>query len=303
MKRIFTYSILLLLSIVATAQYDPSMSQYMHNRYAINKAFAGSRETLTLFGSLRNKWVGINGSQTGQYFSVHAPLKNQKMALGVELFNQQYAVSSHTGFAFSYTYRVMTNKKNYLAFSLNGGANNLIANWIKVRTIDSADGAFTKNKNTFVPIVGFGVSRYSDQFFAGISIPSFFTQNEFNQQDIEFDLKKTYLIATAGYAFKTGEKWLIQPSFLVIRNGFFSETNIDFNTTLVYTEMLWIGTSYRTNKDAVALVGYQITPQLRFSYSMDYSIGEVGSYNNGTHEFSIQYDFGYKMNVVSPKYF
>ncbi len=67
--------------------------------------------------------------------------------------------------------------------------------------------------------------------------------------------------------------------------------------------MIWLGVSYRTTEEIVGLLGYQVTPQMRLSYSFDYSTGEIGSYNNGTHEIAIQFDFGYKIKTPNPKFF
>ncbi|NPA35734.1 MAG: type IX secretion system membrane protein PorP/SprF, partial [Chlorobi bacterium] len=243
---IIIFSFFLFLSAPAAAQYDLSVSQYMYNRYAVNKAFAGSREALSLFGSFRKKWAGVNGSPSGQYFSGHTPLKNSKIALGLDIFNQQYAVSQYTGFSFSYTYRIKTNEKSWLGFALSGGGSFTSADWSDVFVIDEQDPSFSANESTFNPIIGFGASFYNDKFFAGISIPSFFVQNEFDDTDINFDLSEINYIATAGYNFSTGEKVNVQPSFLAQYDGLMSELYVDINTTLIYNNLLWAGVSYRT---------------------------------------------------------
>ena len=303
MKKILAFSIFMVFVVAAaSAQFDVSMSQYMHNRYAINKAFAGSREALSLFGSFRKKWAGVNGAPSGQYFSAHTPLKNDKIALGLSLFNQQYAVSQHTGFDLSYTYRIQTNDHTWLGFALSGGGNFVSAKWSDVFLIDGNDGAFAANETSFKPIIGFGVSMYSDKFFAGISIPSFFVQSEY-ADSLSFDMGKINYIATAGYAFNAGESWMIQPSFMARYDGLMSELIADINTTVVYNKLLWIGVSYRTSNDIVGLAGYQITPRLRFAYSYNYTMSDIGSYNSGTHEVSIQYDFNFKIKTPNPKFF
>ncbi len=303
MKKLITFSLFLFFCSSAMAQYDLSMSQYMHNRYAINKAFGGSRDALSLFGSFRKKWSGINGSPSGQYFSGHTPLKNEKIAIGIDLFNQQYAVSQNTGFSLSYTYRIRTNDKTWLGFAVTGGGNFMSADWSDVTTIDDNDASFASNESRFNPTVGFGVSIYSNKFFAGVSIPSFFVQNEFDSSDINFDMSQIDYIATAGYAFSADEKWIIQPSFMAQYDGLMSELYTDINATFIYNSFIWAGVSYRTTDEIVGLLGVQINPQLRVAYSYDYSTGDIGSYNNGTHEISIQYDFSFKIKTPNPKFF
>ncbi len=303
MKKFIALNILLFLAVaLTTAQLEVSMSQYMHNRYTINKAFAGAHDALSLYGSFRKKWAGINGSPSGQFFSANTPLKNEKIALGLSLFNQQYAVSQHTGFSLSYTYRIKTNDHNWLGFALSGGGNFISAKWSNVFVIEENDESFNYNETSFNPIIGFGISMYSDKFFAGISIPSFFVQSEY-ADSLSFDMGKINYIATAGYAFRADEKWIIQPSFMAQYDGMVSNIYVDLNATVIYNKLLWVGVSYRTTSDIVGLVGYQITPQLRFAYSYNYTLSNIGSYNSGTHEVSIQYDFNFKIQTPNPKFF
>ena len=303
MKKLFTLSLLVLLCGSLQAQPDVSVSQYMFNRYAINKAFGGSREALSLFGSFSKKWTGINGTPMTEYFSGHAPLKNEKIALGLDFFNQNFAVSQHTGFSASYTFRIKTGEKTWMGFALSGGGDFTSAKWSDVITIENGDDAFAANESTFYPIAGFGISMYSDKFFAGISIPSFFIDNEFEEGNINFDIGKISYVATAGYSFGLSPRWDIQPSFMAQYNGLMSEVYADFSATAIYNNLLWFGASYRTTSEIVALVGFSITPQFRFLYSFDYSLGDMRTYNGGTHEISIQYDFSFKIKTPNPRFF
>ena len=75
------------------------------------------------------------------------------------------------------------------------------------------------------------------------------------------------------------------------------------SATAILLKSLMIGASYRTVGDIVGILGYQINPQLRFTYSLDYSMEKIASYNNGTHEVSLQFDFGYKIHSPNPKFF
>ena len=52
------------------AQQLPQFTQYMYNTIAINPAYAGSRETLTIVGLHRNQWAGFPGAPTTQTLSI-----------------------------------------------------------------------------------------------------------------------------------------------------------------------------------------------------------------------------------------
>ena len=304
MKAGLLIVVFVLIGINLFAQKDLAMSQYMHNRYTINPAFAGNRETLSLFGTFRKKWAGVNKSPHAQYFSGHAPLKNEKVALGIELYNQQVAVTGQTGISFSYTYRLSLANNQKLAFSLTGGAAFRYSNWSDVATLNDfePDPEFATNESNIAPMIGFGAAWYSNGYFAGFSIPSFFHYDTYITESSSFSLDKANYLFTGGYLFELSDRFDIQPTFLARFNP--SETSIvDMNATVIYDDMIWLGASYRTTKEFVALVGYQITPQMRFSYSFDYINNELAAYNSGTHEIGLQFDFGFKVDTPNPKFF
>lgn len=306
MKRIIVTTLICIsfLEVAVFAQKDLVMSQYMHNRYSINPAFAGNREALSLYGTFRKKWVGINGSPHAEYFSAHSPLKNDNVALGLEVYNQEYGVTRQTGFTASYTYRVKVNQHQRLSFGLSAGYATYGSNWTSVPTFDDSviDPSFSQNESAGSPLLGFGISWYSNQFFAGVSAPSLFYYNPADNANASFSPDKVNYIFTGGYLFNLSDLFDIQPSALARFNPN-DETHVDLNSTFIYDKMIWLGVSYRTTEEIVGLLGYQVTPQMRLSYSFDYSTGEIGAYNSGTHEIAIQFDFGYKIKTPNPKFF
>lgn len=283
-------------------QKELILSQYLHNRYAINNAFAGSREGLSIFGSFRKQWVGIPGSPQSQIVTAHMPLKNMQMAVGLEAFNEDIAITSHSGFILSYTYRVRINRETWMGFSLSGGLSNFSARWNEASAGDLEDPVFSGNESSMGPQVGFGWSIYSRTWFAGISIPEFFYHDFSYLENTRFDLSRANYFATGGYIFDTGSPIELQPSFL-LRYSPDRELPSDVSMTVIYDRMIWGGATWRTNNDLVGLVGFQVLPQLRVAYSYDYSIGDIGKFNKGSHEISIQYDFRYKTHSPSPKFF
>lgn len=290
-----------------SAQKDIVMSQYLHNRYALNTAFAGNREVLSLYGGYRQKWTGIEGAPRTMLFSMHSALKNDNVALGLEVYNQQYGVNKQTGFAFSYTYRLKMSNNQKLAFSINGGGGFYNANWSDVNTFDPVSGQpddlFQSNESNFAPIVGFGSAWYSNRFFVGFSVPNFFYYDPYvDGGDYSFALDKVNYLITSGYLFNVSKRWHLQPSIMARYNSEFG-SSVDVNATVIYNNLVWAGMAYRTTNDLVAMVAYQVTPQIRLSYSLDYTTGEISSFNNGTHEIAIQYDFGYKVRTPNPKFF
>ena len=304
-KHLIILFLLFVFALKVCAQKDIVMSQYVHNRYALNTAFAGNAEVLSLYGTYRKKWMDINGSPSSTLFSMHSPLKNEQIALGFDVYNQHYGVNAQTGFTFSYTYRIKTAHKKTLAFSLNGGGGFYRADWTKVNTPETGitDPVYSTNESNFAPIVGFGSAWYSSRFFTGFSILNLFHYNAYAEGGTNsFSLDKANYILTGGYLFNVAYKWHIQPSFMGRYNPKL-HSSLDINATVIYNNMLWIGAAYRSTKDVMAMVGCRVNQQLRFSYSLDYTMGEISSFNSGTHEIAIRYDFCFKVKTSNPKFF
>lgn len=293
---------IILATSTGSAQKAMTISQYMHNRFAVNSSFAGSREVLSLFGSFRKQWAGLPQSPHAQYFTGHTPLKNQNMALGLQIFNEAFAIKNNLGLNLSYTYRVRIDPYTWMAFSASGGFSNYAINWNDVSLEDPEDNVFGSNETSLGPQAGFGWSIYNDRFFGGISIPEFFHHNFEQLNGTELDFQEINYFFTAGYLLDLSSSIMLQPSFLLkmnTNNGTWS----DLSATVIFEKMIWAGITYRTRDELIFLTGWQLLPQLRMAYSYDYSLGDIGNFNHGSHEISIQYDFGYKINTPSPKFF
>lgn len=284
------------------AQNDFLVTQYLHNRYAINPAFAGSREGLSLFGSFRKQWQGITGSPSSQLFTAHSPLRNNQMAVGLNAYNQKFMVAGNSGFSVTYAYRMQTSDNTWLSFALAPGVSFRNSDWSSISTIEPGDLAFSSNERVVSPTLGFGTAWYSDRFFAGFSIPSFFYNNAFDGEDTRFSLGDATYCLTAGYLFSLGGSWAIQPSLFMRYNQELKDIT-DVNATMIYDNRFLLGLSYRTTKEAAVTASFQVDRRLRVAYSYDYSVGKIGTYNRGSHEISIQYDFVHRSGSVNPKFF
>lgn len=302
MKQFLTILLLSAICVTAFAQKELVMTQYIHNQFAINPAFAGSRETLSAFGAYRMQWSGIPDAPNAQYFSMHAPLKNNNVALGLSFFNENVSIVRNTGFSAAYAYRVKTGQDSRVAFSLNAGLLSSKSSWDRVSLSDPADPAFGENETYLQPMLGFGMAWYSQVFFAGFSIPDLFYTGTFDNESLVFEPSQTSYLLTAGYLYAIHTNVSLQPSTLIRYNPDQS-TIADLSVNILLQNRFWTGITYRTNNEIIGMAGWQASPQLRVAYSFDYPTGDLSNLNSGSHELSLQYDFGYKINTVNPRFF
>lgn len=304
MRYIVTY-LLLLVSLIASAQHTPLVSQYMLNGLVINPAYTGSREVFTAHAMYRNQWVGFEGAPVNQVVSAHTPLKNKSLAVGLLFNNEKIGVSNNTALAATVAYRIFMENAT-LSFGLSAGAQLLSANLTELTTATSNDLMFNSNlRSNLQPDFGVGVFYKAENYFLGISIPTLIGRN--------YDITDEQLRITAnagihsillhgGYLFEINEAFKLKPStlFRINPNG---SGQIDINTNLIYQDRFWLGLSYRHQEAMVALFEMQINEQFKVGYAYDYALSVFRRHTSGSHEISLQYEFGFKVKSVDPRFF
>ena len=294
MKKVFFIAILFFWMQRAFAQHDNLYSQYMFNGLLINPAYAGSNDVLNTTLVNRNQWVGFNGAPRTSTFSLHTPLKNKKLNVGITFTNDQFGITTQNKINGVFAYRLFF-KKSSLSFGLQLGVDFIKNNWNSIQTTAPGDQVFTSQYSSqSLPQTGFGVYYKAKKFYAGVSSPDMLSIGT-----SELVYKSAFL--TAGYLFDLSENIKLKPSVLVkyIKNSPFE---IDINA-IVYFKIVGIGCSYRSNDAMVFLATVNINKQFSAGYSYDLTTSKLSTYVRGSHEIMLKYEFGYKVNPQSPRYF
>jgi len=317
MKRIITILIVFLSFTGLKAQQDPHFTHYMFNTLDVNPAYAGSRDALTVTGLYRNQWIGFDGAPSTQTLTLHTPVFNDKVGLGLSAMYDRIGPTSNTSLFADFAYRIAMgqSQKARLTFGLKGGLNIMKIGLADLKVMDPADQEFYSNvTNKILPNFGFGVYYYNTNFYVGASVPRILE----NYYDGKIDGTETDQLARQkrhydfimGAMVKLGKNVKLKPSFLV---KIMESSSPEFDLSALFylaNDKFWIGPAFRTtfrSTDAVsALIGVQIFDQLGLGYSFDYSIfNQSFKYNAGSHELMLRYDFIYnnKPKVKSPRYF
>ena len=276
------------------AQHDNLYSQYMFNGLLVNPAYAGSNEVLNATFVNRNQWVGFDGAPRTSTFSLHTPLKNKKINVGITFTNDCYGITTQNKINAIYAYRLFF-KKSSLSFGLQVGVDFIKNNWNLIQTTTPNDQVFTSQfSQQTVPQTGFGIYYKAQKFYAGISSPDLLSIGT------PSTLYKSALL-TGGYLFDVSENVKIKP-FVLVKYIRSSPVEVDLNA-IVYFKMVGIGYSYRTNDAMVFLATVNVSKQFSFGYSYDLTTSKLSTYVRGSHEIMLKYEFGYKVNPQSPRYF
>ncbi|WP_411032131.1 type IX secretion system membrane protein PorP/SprF [Spongiimicrobium sp. 3-5] len=302
MKKITSFCLLVLglMTFPSFSQQLPQFTQYMFNTISVNPAYAGSRETLNMTALHRNQWAGLDGNPTTSTFSFHAPMKNEKVGLGISYITDQlgFENTNYVYGDFSYTIPVSYNAK--LSFGLKAGFTNY-----QLETPDLNDPFFRSTFNSWKPNFGAGLYLSSDKWYMGVSSPRILN-TDLNEGEFEA-LERNSYYAIGGLVLDISADIKFRPTVLSkFTNG--APASYDFTTSFLFYDKFWLGGSYRLN-DATNFGGfmdYQIANNFRLGYAYDLPTSTIRPYTGGTHEVILIYEprFSTKTKLFkSPRYF
>jgi type IX secretion system PorP/SprF family membrane protein len=290
---------LLLFPIVATSQSYPLFSQYVSNGLILNPAYTGSREVLSISLMHRSQWYGFEGASDYQTLSAHAPLKNNRVAIGCLFLNEQYGKLHNTHAYINYAYRInLGNSK--LALGLKAGANMINYNFNNTY-VNEPDYTFAGNESYILPNFGAGTYLYSSTYFIGISVPYLLSYDD--GYKVYHNMDNYDYLFTGGYVFNVANVFKVKPTTL-IKYSKTAKEQVDLNMNLIFfKDKLWIGGAYRIGQAYASTLEIQFNPQFRFGYSFEYTKSDIPEFNYTSHEISIRYEFSYKIKAFNPRYF
>lgn len=289
----------------AVAVQYPIYSQYLVEGLFINPAYAGTREALSMSLSGRKRMLGFAGEYTMGSFSMHAPLKRDRIALGLSVNQLSYGVTSQTSIFSYYAFHIKTEKGRW-SMGLKAGVDMVSHDYSGIVTQDP-DAVFQVGEESFVmPNAGAGVYYSSDKIFAGVAVPALLTY-KVDTSTLEYKFQPDFryydILASAGGLITFSEGLKFKPSVMV-KYSLTNSLRLDLNGNFIIADVLWLGGSWRIGEDAVVgIVEVQLTPQLKLGYSYDYNLGVLSSFIGGTHEVALRFDLNRRVNASSPRYF
>jgi len=289
------------------AQQDPQFTQYMFNLLALNPAYAGSAERVSLKGLTRHQWVGFDGAPETQTLTIHAPVWKESLGVGGTILRDTHGPMTQYTFMADLSYRIfMGNSK--LAFGLKGGLNLMQGRFFSdLYQTEPNDQVFQQDVTSKTdPQFGFGVMWYSDRHFLGVSTPKLL-RTEFFETDslalISLPGQRPHYFLTGGYVFDMGLYHKFKPTFL-LKAVQGAPLSFDLSANFLFYEKFWLGAMYRHDDAVGALVQYHLTNDLTVGYAYDYTLTPLRNYSGGSHELMLGFEFGNKLKGIrSPRYF
>ena len=301
---------LVIAGLTSNAQQDPMYTQYMFNTQTINPAYAGTWESLSFMVLGRQQWAGFDGAPQTYTFSLQAPLKNERVALGLNVISDKVLYEKRFYMFADYSYLLPLNENLRLRLGLKGGFTNYTNNLQEYEINDPNDPKFAGViDKKFVPNFGVGAFMYSKRGYLGFSIPKILNQDFENNTNSSLSLngELRHYFLMGGLVFNLGENLKFKPTMLT-KASFTSESGVpvevDLTANFLIKERFWLGAMYRTGDSFGFIAQWIIDKKLRIGYAYDYSVTPMQDFNNGSHEIMVSYEMRFlKEMFASPRYF
>lgn len=303
MKKVYLIILILFVAAPATAQQLPQFTQYMYNTISINPAYAGSRDGFSITALNRNQWAGINGAPNTQTLSVHSPLRNDKVGLGLSVINDKAGYENYTYLYSDFSYRLDLSADVSLNLGLKGGFSyyNLDKDLFTEPAVMD-DPFFQDRFNKWTPNFGIGFYLSSQDWYIGASAPKLINNNnhEYNEY---LAMEQVHYYFTGGYVFDLSDNVKLRPTGLVkLTSG--APLSVDISSTFIFNEKFYLGGTYRIDDALGAFLDVEIFDGFRAGYAYEYSISDIQPYTSGSHEILLIYEFRFKnTRYKSPRFF
>jgi type IX secretion system PorP/SprF family membrane protein len=282
---------------LAQQSFQSSLNQF--DKYSMNPAYGGMEDRLSLTGSFRSQWQGLDGHPEFLSLSAHLPFYNLNGAGGFRVRKEDIGVESNTSLLFSYNQVFVFDfgllslgaRAGYLWKNLDGTALISSSGNYSDGLIDHLDEKIPNVKiRGSAPSWGVGLYFYSNRFDCGIV----------------FDDSPVVAIDLGGIAIQKWRSILMHGNYFLNLSEFY---RVDLFATLrsdwvqwqselglavtwsdrFYSSLQLRGYDQRSF-DAVSVgFGAFINQQLQLTYSYDLSLSPLRQVSNGTHELMIRY--------------
>jgi type IX secretion system PorP/SprF family membrane protein len=284
------------------AQQDSQYTQYMYNTVNVNPAYAGSRETLSVFLLHRNQWVGLDGAPVTNNVSLNTPIGDSNFGLGFSIINDKIGPTTENQISADLAYFIQISENYKLSLGMKGTANLFNLDVNKLNIYDQNDPQFQNLNSDFTPNVGAGVYLFSENTYFGVSVPNLFETKHFDDNEVAITREKMHYYVIGGHVFDISPSLKFKPAFLTkIVEG--APLQADITANFLINDKLTLGAAYRWSAAISGLIGFQISESWFIGYGYDMETTKLSNYNSGSHEIFLRYELFNNSRISSPRFF
>lgn len=279
--KCFTYIIIFtLLTGSGLAQDEIQITNFDHAKLSFNPSFAGNSGRIDILVLARQQWLGYDAAPSTQLISIDTDL-GKIGGIGLSVVNDKLGNERSVNIRLNYAYRYYFTRNSSLAIGIAGGMVNSAFSAIDFVYEEFDPNGIYNDVVLYMPDLSLGLSYVHDYFSLGLSYRKIYPSTN---KEVQFEAPDYY------HAYADFNYPLTSEINLIPRLHWHStlDANIlDAGIIGVYQQKLYAGLSYRLNDALIGLIGYEINKKLTLGYSFDFTLGELKSYNSGSHEIFI----------------
>jgi type IX secretion system PorP/SprF family membrane protein len=279
----------------------------MFNTLTFNPGVAGTSGMICATALNRQQWVGFKGAPSTTVFNISAPVSPFRIKSGVGLLIESDNIGFDKDINLSAVYSyLMDLGQGKLGIGLSLGMLNKALNptWQipagEAHTPATGDPLIPENKESYVAFdAGLGLYYKTDKYYAAFSV------THLNQPQIKYTKGTPYVsrhyYLTAGYTLQLPNPSLeLLPSLFAYSDG--KMVQFSLTALLRYNKKVWGGVSYRAGDAIIGIVGFELFNGIRLGYAYDFTISDMKTNSNGSHEFMVNYCFDLNLGKSPMKY-
>ncbi len=306
-KSAYLFVFMLWLPLLSVSQ-DHSFSQFYSSPLYLNPSLAGNTECARLSLNYRNQWPSIPQAYNTYQIVYDQSLPNMSSGYGIAVYTDRQGDNaySETSISGAYSYQWQVSEQMVMSAGLQGAYIQNSLNWDNLIFADqiNLDGTIsstneTPPENNNISMIDFSgglAFDWNGKYYGGLAVhhmnepPNSFYTAENSALPMKITVHGGMVFAFDPVIHRKKTK-TISPNLLYQQQGEFHQLNAGL---YVHIEPLIFGAWYRHNFEnpdaAIALIGIQHN-DLKFGYSYDYSLSELGGYSGGAHEVSLTWNF------------
>ena len=276
------------------AQQSAQHSLFMYNPFHGNPAYAGLDYAISLFGGVRQQWVGLQGAPATQFLAAHAPVEVLGGGVGIKMERDLYGAERNNWASFAYSFHLPLGSGT-LALSAGAGMLQKSLDGEKLRT---PQGIYQNNlfdhKDATLPsnaVQGMAPTLEAGAFFQSPTVEVGVGVRHLNAPYIDFPsfryAQKPTAFAHLGLHLELGGLFSLHPTVQVRSDAV--QTQTDAALVLQYRQTASLGAllrGYDSNSlDAAAfLASFALSERWQLGYAYDLSLSPIRQVNDGSHE-------------------
>jgi type IX secretion system PorP/SprF family membrane protein len=273
-------------------QQEWGYSQYLFNLFDINGAYAGNHESVSTALRYRKQWVGFSGAPETQSFSLHTPIAGESSAAGLRIKHETIGARTtfHARVTGVYKLRLGPGK---ISFGISAGLLHQQFNINDLNIRDANDPYLGQDQwSSNTPTIDVALLYHDDRMYVGIESTGI-NRQKFGWMESSIARLYAQTMLVGGWMKKVGGDDLIHLSALAkVSEGQIYQA--EANASFLWNNRIWIGGGYRLSYGIVVFSEWNITDQWRLGYSFDLAMNKLATYQDGSHELFLGFNFGAK---------